>query len=50
LIIGIREKSVRPAQPPPDKRSPIKGLLAFDTADEEVFARLQRHNELLEWG
>jgi hypothetical protein len=48
LIIGIRAKSVRPVPPPPDKRSPIKGLLAFDTADEEVFARLQRHNELLE--
>ena len=48
LIIGIRAKSVRPAPPPPDKRSPIKGLLAFDTSDEEVFARLQRHNELLE--
>ena len=48
LIIGIRAKAVRPAPPPPDKRSPIKGLLAFDTADEEVFARLQRHNELLE--
>lgn len=29
-------------------RSPIKGLLAFDTGDEEVFARLQRHDELLE--
>jgi hypothetical protein len=28
--------------------SAIKGLLAFDMADEEVFARLQRHNELLE--
>ncbi len=48
LIIGIRARAVRPAPPPPDKRSPIKGLLAFDTADEEVFARLQRHNELLE--
>jgi conflict system STAND superfamily ATPase len=48
LIIGIRAKAVLPAPPPPDKRSPIKGLLAFDTADEEVFARLQRQNELLE--
>src|SRR5262245_52618010 len=48
LIIGIRAKSVRPAPPPPDKRSPIKGLLAFDIGDEEVFARLQRHNVLLE--
>src|SRR5262245_53017828 len=48
LIIGIRVKSVRPAPPPPDRRSPIKGLLAFDSADEEVFARLQRHNEMLE--
>src|SRR5215475_11055770 len=48
LVIGIRAKSVRPAPPPLDKRSPIKGLLAFDTADEEVFARLQRQDELLE--
>ncbi|SRR6266498_220802 len=48
LVIGIQAKSVKPAPPPPDKRSPIKGLLAFDTGDEEVFARLQRHNELLE--
>jgi len=48
LVIGIRAKAVRPGPPPPDRRSPIKGLLAFDTVDEEVFARLQRHNELLE--
>jgi hypothetical protein len=48
LIIRIRAIRLRPAQPPPDRRSPIKGLLAFDAADEEVFARLQRHNELLE--
>jgi tetratricopeptide (TPR) repeat protein len=48
LVIGIRAKAVRPAPTPPDRRSPIKGLLAFDTVDEEVFARLQRHNELLE--
>src|SRR4030095_1584445 len=48
LIIGIRAKSVRPAPPPPRTRSPLKRLLAFDTADEEVFALLQRHNELLE--
>src|SRR5215831_14005054 len=27
LLIGVRAKSVRPAPPSPDKRSPIKGLL-----------------------
>src|SRR5882724_4110413 len=48
LVIGIRAKSAQSALPELDKRSPIKGLLPFDTADEAVFAGLQRHNELIE--
>src|SRR5262249_41228530 len=48
LVIGIRAKSVQIALPELDKRSPIKGLLPFDTADEAVFARLHRYNELIE--
>jgi hypothetical protein len=48
VIVAARAIEVRPAPPPPDRRSPIKGLLAFDEADEEVFARLQRDKELFE--
>jgi transposase-like protein len=48
LAIGIRAKTSESVLPELDKRSPIKGLLPFSAADEEVFARLQRHTELLE--
>lgn len=47
-IIAIRTKSNKTISADITLRSPIKGLLPFDTADEVIFTQLQRNHELIE--
>jgi tetratricopeptide (TPR) repeat protein len=48
LAITIISKSHRPILRGPVERRTIKGLLPFGISDKDIFARLQRENELIE--